>query len=322
MPIFDLDELPSELHPQLSALRWLDGESPQDLAFVRRLQRAGFPATKYFGVYAVENGEVLAHVETLALPYRSGPGLPGTVLGIADVLTQPDALGRGLARRLLVHLHRREAAQGREWSFLWTHRSWGAHRLYERLGYRDVYSPPSAVRKLPSAASRRLPRGYSWRRAAVRDLGLLERLLGESTEERLGFVPRWKGSFRLKDRLGWRPVRNHLILGYEGAAVGYASVTRDLESVAAHEVVVRESAHARAMLAALEREASGRWLTFGSTSFVAEFAPILTERKYALHSMTHVTLMARPLRAGARSGPDPAKVAADPAYSCHRGDQF
>ncbi|MCI4321878.1 MAG: GNAT family N-acetyltransferase [Thermoplasmata archaeon] len=321
MQILDFDELPSALHPQVAAMRWLDREAPQDVAFVRRLRREGFPATDYFGVYAVEGGELLSRVETLALPWRGG-GETRTVLGISDVLTRPDAGGRGLARRLLVELHRREAALGRPWSFLWTRRSWGAHRLYEKLGYRDVYSAPSSLRKIPSTVRRRLPPGVSWRKAKVRDFARLEQILSAATRDRFGFVPRWPGSFRLKHRLGWRPASSYRMLMKSGRAVGYANLTTELTTVEAHEVVVEDPADSGAMIAAIEREAAGQWLAFGSTSFGWDHRAELSSRGYAVYPLSHLTLMARPLHRMARGARSASEVAADPRFVCHRGDQF
>ncbi|HKV90538.1 MAG TPA: GNAT family N-acetyltransferase, partial [Thermoplasmata archaeon] len=319
--IFDLDELPAELAPQLAAIRWLDHETPQDLPFVRRLRRSGFPASAYFGVYSVERGQILGHVETLALPYRSG-STPETVLGIADVLTHPDALGHGHARRLLEHVHAREAAAGKRWSFLWTHRSWGAHRLYETLGYRDVYSPPSALRRVGRSGRRPVPTGYTWRRASVRDLRVLERLHASATKDRLGFGPRWRGSFRLKHEVGWRPIGDHRLLRKAGEAVGYAYVTGSVENLAPHEVIVAGPEHAGPMLAALEGEAAGRWLTFRTTTFVADEWTRLERRGYALYRSAHEVLMARALVEPPGAGRDPAEVAADEAYASQRGEMF
>ena len=321
MKILDFDELPESLYPQVAAIRWLDREGPQDAAIVRRLRREGFPATDYFGVYAVEGGELLSRIEALSLPWRSG-GAPQTVLGISDVLTRPDAVGRGFARRLLVELHRREAARGRRWSFLWTRRTWGAHRLYEKLGYRDVYSPPSALRKVPANVSGRLPPGLSWRRATARDLGRIERLLWSATRDRLGFVPRWPGSFRLRHRLGWRPASTHRLLMDSGRPDGYVHVTTELNTVEAHEVVVEDQRNTDAMIAALERESAGRWLAYGSTSFAWDNRVRLASRGYDFYAQNHITLMARPLGRATRGERPASEVAMDPRFSCHRGDHF
>ena len=321
MQILEFDELPPWLLPQLAAIRWLDRETPQDAAFVGKLRRGGFPATDYFGVYAVEGDEILSRVETLSLPWRTDGGTQA-VLGISDVLTRPDATGRGLAKRLLVELHRRESALGRPWSFLWTRRTWGAHRLYEKLGYHDVYSAPSALRKVPANVSRRLPPGISWRKAGIRDLGGLERFLWTATRDRLGFVPRWGGSFQMRHRVGWRPAASHRLLWDAGRLVGYAQITADTTTVEAHEVVVGDPAMADAMIRALEREAAGRWLAFGSTSFGWDHRARLSALGYAVYEMSHLTMMVRPLGRTSRGVGPVLNVVTDPRFVCHRGDQF
>jgi GNAT superfamily N-acetyltransferase len=128
----------------------------------------GYPTSDYYGVYAVEDDQVLSRVETLQLAFRGFEGSQ-TVVGVADVLTRPEGLGRGFARRLLQEVHRRESARGRAWAFLWTHRTWGAHHLYESLGYEDVYSPPTWLRAIPRAMRQAPPAGYRWRSARTRD---------------------------------------------------------------------------------------------------------------------------------------------------------
>ena len=321
MRIVPLEEIPEGSLPQLAALKWLDGDAPQDIGFIRRLLRRGFPASPYYGLYALEDGEVLSKVETLDLPFAF-PGVRRTVVGVSDVATRPDALGRGLARRVLAEIHRRERGRGTGWSFLWTRRSWSAHRLYEQLGYRDVHFPSSALRRIRRAeAEPGALRCYRLVRAEVRDAPRLDRLLADATGDRLGLVPRFRGSFRLKHDLGWRPMTKHRLLFEGQRLVGYAYVSDEPEAVLAVEVVVREARHAPAMLAALARLAKGKWLTLGHTTFVTDHRALLEGEGFAVYTTNHAVLMAKRL-----GGTDPADLAdracRDPRFSCHRGDVF
>jgi predicted GNAT family acetyltransferase len=60
----------------------------------------------------------------------------GTLREISGVCTHPDARGRGLARRLMLKLIRREVSRG-ERPFLHVMReNAGARGLYERMGFR------------------------------------------------------------------------------------------------------------------------------------------------------------------------------------------
>lgn len=322
MRVYDLDELPKTLLPQLARFGVSDGDPPQDLPLIRRLRKLGYPASDYWGVYAVEDGRLRSRVETLQLAFTGRTG-PQTVVGIADVLTLPDATGRGYARALLQKIHRRESGRGRAWSFLWTHRTWGAHRLYRDLGYEDVYSPPNALRRIPRTVRSEPRSGYGWRAARADDALRLERLLAASTEHRLGFVPRRRGSTQIRFRLGWRRPENHRILLYGARPVGYAHLSTSSDwNVTTNEVVVASLAHLEAMITGLEGLARGRWLTFQGTSLVHDADAFLRERGYLTVPTSHSVLMARRLGVRAVRGEDLRKVFGDPAFSNHRGDMF
>ncbi|MGD0250899.1 MAG: GNAT family N-acetyltransferase, partial [Thermoplasmata archaeon] len=314
--------LPDRLLLQLAAFAVSDGDPPQDVKFIRRLQHMGHPASDYWGVYAVEDDQVLSRVETLHLGFTGRTG-PQTVVGISDVLTRPNGVGRGFARALLQEVHRRETAAGRTWSFLWTHRTWGAHHLYEELGYEDAYSPPHALRPIGRRARREPPLGYRWKVSRPSDAGRLERLLAIATEGRLGFVPRSRGSTRIRFRVGWRKPENLRILSRGSRAVGYAYLADDGPwNLTTQEVVVTSPDHREAMLDALEVLARGRWLTFQSTSFVRDSDPILREHGFAVYPASHVVLMAKPLGSQSSRGEDLRRVFRDPGFSSHRGDMF
>jgi GNAT superfamily N-acetyltransferase len=320
MRIVDLAGVPDALEPQLPALAWLDHDRPYDREDLRRLARQGYPSADYGGVFGLVGAQVVSRVLVLSLPF-TGPDGTVAVPGLTDVGTRPDSLGHGYARRLVEEVHRRERAAGRDWALLWTHPSWVAHGLYEKLGYRDIYSPPSALATSASPPKRDLPRGFTWRTATTREFDILEGLLAQGTAGRRGLVPRPPNSFRWKHRAGWRPVGNHRILREEGVPVGYAYRTSDPTCLGTVEVVVAAPRYARTMIVALERDARGRRLAIGSTSFVTDHARLLRRRGYALYSSSHNVLMACPLRSGVHPW-TPAAVAKDRRFSCHRGDVF
>jgi len=322
MRILELDRLPHELLPQLAAFGVSDGDPPQDIALIRRLRRLGHPASDYWGVYAVEGDQVLSRVETLQLTFRGRAGSQ-TVVGISDVLTRPAGVGRGFARALLNEIHRREVERGRAWSFLWTHRTWGAHRLYEELGYRDVYSPPNALHRVPESRRRSPPIGYHWSSARTADAGRLERLLAEGSRHRVGFIPRHHGSARIRFRLGWRKPENHRILWHGARAVGYAHLSDYSDwNLSTNEVVVTNRGEGVPMLDALEGLARGRWLTLQGTSFVRDYLPDLRARGYILLPSSHTVLMAKRLRTRRPVREDLRTCFGDGRFSSHRGDMF
>jgi len=321
MNVTDFDHLPRSLYSQLGVLGLLDGDPPQGIGFVRRFRGLGLPCAEYYAVYAVEDGRILSQVEVVRPRFTSDAGSE-VVCGVAGVATRPDAVRRGLAGRLIREVHRREAALGQRWSFLWTHRSWGAHTLYERLGYRDVYSPPSAFRPLGLRRIRRFPSGYEWVTVTRRDLPTLERVFLRSTQGRLGFVSRPPGLLSARVRMGWRVPENHRVLYRRGAAVGYAHLTFSPWHVGANEVLVDSPEHLVPMIDALESTEPERSFSLGSTTFVRDAQEELERRGYVIYPFAHVTLMARPLTRERRPGEDPARVCADPRFSCHRADAF
>ena len=321
MKILDFDHLPRSLHPQLGALGLLDGETPRGVDFVRRFRTLGLPVAEYYAVYAVEDGRILSRVEVVRPEFTSEAGSQ-VVCGLADVATRPDSVRRGLAGRLIREVHRRESALGMRWSFLWTHRSWGAHTLYERLGYRDVYSLPSALGPSGRRRAPRLPSGYEWVTATRRDLATLGRIFRSSTRGRLGFVHRPPGLLSARVRMGWRVPENHRILYHRRIAVGYAHLTFAPWHVGVNEVLIEDSEHMIPMIDALESTAPERSISLSSTTFVRDAQHELERRGYVVYPVAHATLMARPLTRETRRAEDPARVCADPRFSCHRGDSF
>jgi GNAT superfamily N-acetyltransferase len=323
MKIVELADLPDRLGPQLAALNWLDGDPPLDARYMGRLRSLGYPVSDYQALLAVENSQVLGKVETIFLPYVTPTGHE-TAAGISGVETRPDALRRGIARALLEEAHERERTAGRRWAFLWTHPTWVAHHLYEELGYRDVYFPPSALRVIPRSPRPTLPPGYNWRPIRSGDHEILERLLQVASRERLGFIPRYPGSFRLRFQLGWRQPSEFRLLSRGSDPVGYAHAPAGHSARTAYEAVVTSPRHAPALLGALEQEAAGGWLALARTTFITDHAELLRRRGYALYRYSHSTLMAKPLRRDSRRprARDPAVVCRSPAFSFHGGDVF
>ena len=320
--VLGFEQVPSALQLQVAALNWSNNDPPVDLRELRKARALGQPYAPYFGVLAVENCQVLAQiiVERHQLTTRAGTE---AFSGIAWVVTRPDVQGRGLCSRLFQEVHRREEAQGLRWALLWTGRSLGAHRLYERLGYRDVYSPPIALRDVRRGSHPRLGSGYSMRTASIRDAGALESILAGSSRERLGFVRRFPRSFRARFALGWREPKDHHILRYGSRPVGYFYATEGPFHVAAYEVVARAEDYRPVLLESLQRYAAGRWLTLGCTTFVKDAMSLLREQGFAIFPDSHFTLMARSLAATGPESPSSfQELFSDPRFSCHRGDMF
>jgi ribosomal protein S18 acetylase RimI-like enzyme len=91
-----------------------------------------------FGPRTIELGEYFGCFEGPRLVAMAGERMcAGPLREISGVCTHPEFQGRGLARRLMVKLIRRQMRRG-ETPFLHVMRdNPGAHRLYQRLGFRD-----------------------------------------------------------------------------------------------------------------------------------------------------------------------------------------
>ena len=91
-----------------------------------------------FGPRTLELGEYFGWFDGEHLVAMAGERMhAGTLREVSGVCTHPDFQGRGFARRLMIKLIRRQL-QRNETPFLHVMRdNRGAHRLYERMGFRD-----------------------------------------------------------------------------------------------------------------------------------------------------------------------------------------
>lgn len=311
-------ELPQRLEPGVAALDWMDGDPPFDRRDAARFRRAGYPFVAPYRLFAVDGDAVLGKVSLLRL-YLTGRDGRRPVTGIADVVADPAAHGRGVGRSLLERAHVIESARGVAYALLWTHVSWGAHKLYERLGYADVFSTPTAVHR----AGARVPRlraPYTIARVGLQDAARLDALHLRATNGRWGVLPR-RASYRTRFTVGWRRPRSYRILRYRGRPVGYLETSESARHLAVSEAVLLAVEHAPALLDAAERLAGARWVTIGYTTFVREAQGLLLERGYHLTDGSHSVLMGRPLGRG-RTVAQLRAWASDPRFSCQNGDRF
>lgn len=317
--ILELGQVPDRQLPQVVAFDLSINDPPLDPEFVRWEIAQGAPYAPYVTLFAEEAGQLLARVSVYRPGFRTAQGLL-PMSGVTDVVTRPEAVGRGLAERLLREAHRRERAAGFPWILLWTQRSWGAHRLYEKLGYRDVFSPPVAVRRIGSRARPPAKSAYSTRPARPRDADLLGGLLATATRNRLGFAARYPGSYRmLFDARRRAPEAHHLLL-LRNRAVGFFYAPQNPRQVSVSEAVVIAPDHVEPLLDAMERLARGRWLSITSTTFARDAALALERRGFASFPSAHGVLMAKRL---APAHPDGVLDSfADPRFHAQRGDIF
>jgi GNAT superfamily N-acetyltransferase len=276
---------------------------------------------EYVGVFAVERGRVIGQTLVKRLAYTFPEGRE-TIGAIASVGTRPDAARRGVARRILEEVHRREREAGIRFVSLWTNRSWGAHRLYEQLGYRDTYAFPWAVRPPPRDGRRSIaPKGVG--PATVLDLAAIEELHARASVGRIGFCERPRAVLRTAALLGeFDPAQEMLVRRSRSGLSGYATVRSNAVRSVCGELVGRSRRDRIELVRAVEHRAGVRAVAFQHTP-VTDQLDLLRARGYATMLDGWYVFMTASLR-----GPWSERAARaqfrpeDPRFQCAEGDRF
>jgi predicted acetyltransferase len=322
LKILTHDELPRGAEPQVLLQQHNAFWGFSDFDAQARWRRAGANFADYFAVYAVEREQVLSKVVVFRFPFTTRRGTVKAA-GIASVTTRPDAGSRGLARLLIEDAHRREREDGAQLALLYTNRSWYAHTLYEKLGYRDVWQPFRALRLIGG-----IPDGFPGR-ARVRagrisDVKAIEALHARATRGQHGFTPR--PSRWLKSRLS----AEHLkpadigVATERGRITGFTVFHGGRNRMECWEFLSTSPASRDALLRWLEKKAQGKWLLFGG-SFPSAERETLSGRGYEILPGGWTALMAAALEPGWPSDPEGMKREVggdDPRFSSQSFDGF
>ncbi|MGD0589050.1 MAG: GNAT family N-acetyltransferase [Thermoplasmata archaeon] len=320
MKLVTYDELPASLDSGRALVHLAAFGGVADRRGIEIWRRRTSAFAEYVGIFAVDKGEVVGQTLVLRIPFTFPHGTE-TVSGIAAVSTRLDYARAGIARRILDEVHRRERESGVRYSTLWTNRSWGAHRLYEKLGYRDVYEPPLAVR-VPDVVPHR-PAGRRIRPGRRSDLRQIETLHARFAEGRWGFAIRPQGFARVAAAAGELRPREEILVSTEGGRLsGYAMVDTTPHRVVCGELVAL-AASERSFLASSIETRAGRVPTAFRDGVVAEIDPWLRRRGYALASAGWFGLMAHELgRERTRSTVVREMGTQNPRFLCLTGDRF
>jgi len=274
----------------------------------------------YVGIFALEAGTVVGQTFVLRIPYSFRHGTE-TVTGIAGVATRLDHARTGVARRILEEIHRREIEAGIGYATLWTNRSWGAHRLYEKLGYRDIYAPPWAVRVPPA----RLPRalGRSVRPGNRSDLKAIEELHRRSTHGRWGFTQRPPNFARVAVAAGdLRPREEILVAHTHGRLSGYAVIDMNPYRVIFGELVATSNPVRTRLALSIEARARNKPVSFRDGA-VEDMHSWLSGRGYSIATAGWFGLMAMSYgRERSRGQLEREFGTRDTRFVCHDGDYF
>jgi GNAT superfamily N-acetyltransferase len=262
MRFLTFDELtPSmEVDRTLIHLTSFGGAFPRQSIEVWRRRMKSF--ADYVGIFAVERGRLLGQTIVQRIPYTFSAGKE-VVSGIAAVGTRPDRRRSGVARAILTEIHQREKDAGIRFSTLWTNRSWGAHALYEKLGYRDVYSAPWAVH---APLGRRLPKSRGVRSARRSELTNLERLHAQQAQGRLGFLREPNGYLRAAvEAHELDPSKDLIVVRSDGQVRGYAVLESTSHRVICGELVADSRTIRKRLVSEIERRAGSRPFAFQHT---------------------------------------------------------
>jgi GNAT superfamily N-acetyltransferase len=289
--LVDFDDAYRDFRDSLVSLHYSAWGGIDDLDSALRARRSGFPFAPYLGIYAREGNALLSGVFVSRYPLTTPDG-PETVAGIELLMTRPDAVRRGLAGTLLQEVHRRERSAGHRLSLLCTGRSNLAHELYLKLGYRDIFSPRSALRFVHRPTSD-VPPGIRVRRAGDHEAPALARVHHRANAGALGFTRRSPRSFRIRFLSGAIALRNLFVAERQGRVEGYATLEPHTTWNRAAEVVAPTLDVRRALMASLERRSKGRWLALASDWFSGVDDPELCRCTPLLPS--YAVMMACPL---------------------------
>ena len=319
MRFLTYDELtPSmEVDRTLIHLASFGGAFPRRAIDVWRRRTKAF--AEYVGVFAVERGTLLGQTFVLRIPYTFVDG-PEFVTGIAAVGTRPDRGRAGVARAILTEIHRREKEAGTRFSTLWTNRSWGAHHLYEKLGYRDVYSAPWVVHP---AAPTHGPRPGGVRPARSSDLVEIERFHARQSRGRLGFLRDMPGYLRAAVAAGeLDPAKELLVAVAGGQLVGYAHVDSNPYRTVCGELEGSSRSARRALIAEVGRRAKQRPFAFQHTP-VTDDPDLFQGASWSRAGTGWYVFMASSLGHRWTSRSAGAQfTTADPRFLCMSGDRF
>ncbi|MCI4340540.1 MAG: GNAT family N-acetyltransferase [Thermoplasmata archaeon] len=319
MVVREFDDLPAGSEAARAALTLTAFQAFPDRTMIEEYRRRGGPLADYVGLFAVDGRRLLGQALVYRFRYR-GAGPARMSEGVALVATRPDAARRGVARQILQEFHRRARERGVTDVFLWTNPSWGAHRLYEELGYVDIYSPPYALRSVPRRP--RPSRGFAVGPARPAELPRLEGLFRKSVRSARGFVARPARFLRTEVGLGRFDVSTILVARTEDRPVGYAIFRRHRSTVTCGELVAPDAPVRAALIDAVTERAAGAVCGFCLSS-VAASDRILTQRGFDTRVPEWLTLMGS--RLGERMSPEEAIArfaTRDPSFSCMVGDGF
>ncbi len=318
--IVTYDELTDTQKIQAISLQTAAFGGSEDEHAVRLLRERGGCMSDYFGMFAIEGGEVIGEVIVYRLDYTF-PGV-GTmkVSGLAGITTRADRSRGGVARDIICQVHEAEKRAGMTHSILWTNSSWHAHDLYARLGYRDIFSSPIAFRAVGKASPRP---NYSFVRATKSDLSTISEVHASSTAGGTGFVHRPAGLLPVLTEIGSVPLKNIYLVKREGRTSGYLYREGDGSVLRCREFAVLSGESKPEILSAIESKVRKGGVAMFRDVLTAGTAGFFRENGYTVYPSQWKVLMGTRLDAGLdQAGAIREFGTARDDFMCSAGDGF
>lgn len=227
--------------------------TPELAALIRRMDPRPFP---FFALYALEGSTVLGQAGVFRLPVLSEAGAE-EVGGVWAVSTHPAWRGQGVATRLLDEAHARMRAAGLRFSTLGTDSYRLAHRLYERHGYGDVFSPAMALARSDELRGQPDLRAEP---AGLAGLSLADRLFEGLASGSLGFARRHTPFFPFLHARGYLSAQDLWLIWQGGEAIGYAAAAASNGLLYVRNLLLAPYADPVAVVAALGQATAARYL--------------------------------------------------------------
>ncbi len=225
-------------------------------------------------LYAVEDGRLMGTVGVLYPRLKTPHGVV-RVGGIRNVCTRPSASRKGVARKLMEEAHHRMMEEGVPFSLLMTSGSLVAYELYRKLGYREIHSFPTALKKVSPVNTRLEFMGKP-------DPEYLRSLYMESVKELHGLVIREEDYWGMAEARGW-PDNGNVITVYDGREpIGYVMYRNRRKQLDCGEIAGESVEALRDIICALEASARCEHIVFYYIN--PQHYPLLEEMGYTICS--------------------------------------
>ncbi len=273
---------------------------------IRYLMRHDPRVMDGYGLYAVEDGLVVAQVVPLHMPVRLTSGVE-VVGGMAGVCSLPSIWGRGYARALLERAHELYREEGYDISTLMTSRNIRGYGIYRRLRYVDLAPFRHATHRVKGR--RAGAKGLRLRRAKKGDLPTIQSLFELQVEGQYGWTERNPRVLRNLVRLYPKTLEAYHLVLRDGKAVGYVRAPRG-EAYVADEAIVSRLGDLSEALRSLEGRSKREYGTVANVICQRDTSR-LAGLGYAIDGPAMATVMATPLNRRHRAAELPRVFGAD-----------